>query len=205
MGSVDLADHLRGTYRIDNGVRNRKWWWSILFWSVGVMLTNAYIMYIKINVSDGAEKKNLLSHHDFRKAIAFSWINQKEYTAEFAASISPTLSRKRKAPGASSVASSLTMDSPMTTSSSKRLARVLDQSIHPTGALSIRLDTKYDHLPQRTTTSKARCALHRWAGVEMWSSIFFVRLVMLTCAWIATNISIRTWILFGQKRRFWIN
>ena len=42
------------------------------------MLTNAYIMYIKINVSDGAEKKNLLSHHDFWKAIAFAWINQKE-------------------------------------------------------------------------------------------------------------------------------
>ena len=56
MGSVDLADKLQGTYRIDNVVRNRKWWWSILFWSVGVMLTNAYIMYIKINVSDGVEK-----------------------------------------------------------------------------------------------------------------------------------------------------
>ena len=26
MGGVDLADQLRGTYRIDKGVRNRKWW-----------------------------------------------------------------------------------------------------------------------------------------------------------------------------------
>ena len=67
-------------------------------------------MYIKINVSDGADKKNLLSHHEFRKAIAFAWINQKEYTAEFTASIPPTLSRKQKAPGASSVASPLTME-----------------------------------------------------------------------------------------------
>ena len=89
----------------------------------------------------------------------------------------PTLSRKRKAPGASSVASSLTIDSPMTTSSSKRSARVSDQSLHPTRALSIHLGTKYNHLPQRTTTLKARCAIHRWVGVEMRSSIFFC----LTC------------------------
>ena len=31
MGDVDLADQLRGVYRIDRFVRNRKWWWSMLF------------------------------------------------------------------------------------------------------------------------------------------------------------------------------
>ena len=30
MRGVDLADQLRGTYCIDKGVRNRKWWWYIL-------------------------------------------------------------------------------------------------------------------------------------------------------------------------------
>ena len=31
MGNVDIADQLRAFYRIDTWLRNRKWWWSILF------------------------------------------------------------------------------------------------------------------------------------------------------------------------------
>ena len=31
MGNVDIADQLRGFYRVDIWLRNRKWWWSILF------------------------------------------------------------------------------------------------------------------------------------------------------------------------------
>ena len=42
MGGVDIADQLRGVYRIDRWVRNWKWWWSILFWSIGVSRTNAW-------------------------------------------------------------------------------------------------------------------------------------------------------------------
>ena len=57
MGNVDLADQLRGTYRLDKSTRNRKWWWSIMFWSLGVMLTNAYIMYVKVNTLEYGVKK----------------------------------------------------------------------------------------------------------------------------------------------------
>ena len=56
MGGVDLADQLRGTYRIDKGVLNRKWWWSILFWSIGVMITNAYVIYLHVNIGNGIKK-----------------------------------------------------------------------------------------------------------------------------------------------------
>ena len=49
MGNVDIADQLRGVYRLDTWVRNRKWWWSIVFWSLGTMMTNAYIIYLKVN------------------------------------------------------------------------------------------------------------------------------------------------------------
>ena len=71
MGSVDLADQLRGSYRLDKNTRNRKWWWSIMFWSIGVMLKNAHIMYMKVNMEEyGVAKKDLMTHHDFKKAIA---------------------------------------------------------------------------------------------------------------------------------------
>ena len=57
MGGVDLADQLRGTYHIYKGVWNRKWWWSILFWSIGVMITNAYVIYLHVNLENGILKK----------------------------------------------------------------------------------------------------------------------------------------------------
>ena len=64
MGHVDLAAQLRGTYRPDIWLRNRKWWWSIWFWALCVMLTNAYILYVKVNEEYGIEKTDLLSQHE---------------------------------------------------------------------------------------------------------------------------------------------
>ena len=48
MGNVDIADQLRGFYRVDIWLHNRKWWCAILFWAFGVCITNAYILYIKV-------------------------------------------------------------------------------------------------------------------------------------------------------------
>ena len=56
IGGVDIADQLQGAYRIDKGVWNKKWWWSILFWSIGVMITNAYVIYLHINIDNGMKK-----------------------------------------------------------------------------------------------------------------------------------------------------
>ena len=77
IGGVDLADKLRGTYRIEKVLRNRKLWWYILFWSIGVMINNAYVIYLHVNLENGI-KKNTLSHHDFRKAVALAWTNKLE-------------------------------------------------------------------------------------------------------------------------------
>jgi hypothetical protein len=71
MGHVDVADQLRGSYQIDiYDVRNRKWWRAILFWAFGTLLTNAYVVYIKVNIAEGVDQKQLLSHYEFRKQIA---------------------------------------------------------------------------------------------------------------------------------------
>ena len=48
MNNVDLADQLRNCYRFNHWFRNRKWWWSIYLWSLGVAATNAFVMYLKL-------------------------------------------------------------------------------------------------------------------------------------------------------------
>ena len=61
MDGVDLADQLWVTYRIYKGLWNRKWWWSILFWSIGVMVTNAYVIYLHVNIENGIKKRFMIT------------------------------------------------------------------------------------------------------------------------------------------------
>jgi len=53
MGNVDIADQLSGAYDFQHWLRNRKWWWSIWWWALGVIVFNAYVMYVKVNLDDG--------------------------------------------------------------------------------------------------------------------------------------------------------
>ena len=42
MNNVDVADQLRGSYRIDRWMRKQKWWWSMFFWCFQMLMTNSY-------------------------------------------------------------------------------------------------------------------------------------------------------------------
>ena len=75
MGDVGVADQLRKNYRFDHWLRKRKWWWSIMFWDIGVILVNAYIVYRRDNLEYGESKSDLLSQHNFRKQVAMAWIS----------------------------------------------------------------------------------------------------------------------------------
>ena len=57
MGDVDVADQLRGVYRLDHWERNSKWWWSMLFWYMGVLLTNYYRLYLQMCKEEGVKPR----------------------------------------------------------------------------------------------------------------------------------------------------
>ena len=99
MGDVDLADQLRGTYRLDVGVRNRKWWWSLIFWDFGVMLVNLYVVYCAVQLANGTPTRDWISHHDFRRDIALYWINPKMYRKENNTIVVESAGRRRNSEG----------------------------------------------------------------------------------------------------------
>ena len=69
MNSTDIADQLRNTYRPDHWMRNRKWWWSIFIWSLGVARVNAWKIYNELYDAEKKEKREGLplkwSHREF--------------------------------------------------------------------------------------------------------------------------------------------
>ena len=67
IGDVDKSDQLRNNFRFDDWLRKRKWWWSIMFWSIGIILVNAYIVYRRENLKAGVSKSDLLLQHNLRK------------------------------------------------------------------------------------------------------------------------------------------
>ena len=74
IGNVDIADQLRLHYRMDHWLRNKKWWWSILFWALGVILTNSCILYTKICDEEEVPKKNCYTHYKFLREVGMYWM-----------------------------------------------------------------------------------------------------------------------------------
>ena len=171
MGHVDVADQLRGSYRIDIYVRNCKWWWAIMFWAFGTLLTNAYVVYNKVNIAEGVDRKQLLSHYDFRKEIALNWLDPMYVPRTHQVKDAPT---KEKTTGLMSLFSSPSSVSTITTASS-RATFCTDLSLAENGALQCRLNTTMSHLPSRKRGIRPQCALHSWTGSRNQSDILYCR------------------------------
>ena len=69
MEDVDVAYQLRNNYRFDHWLRKRKWWWYIIFWDIGVILVNAYIVYRRVNLEAGVSKSDLLLQQNFGRKL----------------------------------------------------------------------------------------------------------------------------------------
>ena len=77
MRNVDIADQLRGFYCVNIWLRNRKWWWSILFWAFSVCITNVYILYVKVCDEECVPQTNRHTQYELRKEAGLFWLNHK--------------------------------------------------------------------------------------------------------------------------------
>lgn len=193
MGSVDLADQLRNTYRYDSQWhRNRKWWWAVWWWGYQVLLTNAYKLYHNFHLQH--QSFAVMSHYDFIKSIALAWIDQETYwpsrnsrkrrsegvTIEDGCRSGRGRSRRSLHLGTSSSTGAIvgggsttaSDDSTLTFSYSainvpvtrNRNITMNNASLDPhKGSLKSRLNKSITHYPQRSKNKRAKCQLHRWA------------------------------------------
>ena len=78
MNSTDIADQLRGNYRPDRWMRQRKWWWAFFIWAIGVAGVNAYRIYEVIYDEEEAKKMLGLpkrwSHAKFLEELVYDFI-----------------------------------------------------------------------------------------------------------------------------------
>ena len=95
MNSVDMADQLRNCYRFNHWFRNRKWWWSIFLWCLGVAATNAFIMYDRIFDEEAGKKKEgmprKLNHLEFLCELLFDLMGRHSDDAELGNDDAPVL------------------------------------------------------------------------------------------------------------------
>lgn len=78
MNAVDLADQLRNCYRFNHWFRNRKWWWAIFLWALGVGATNAYKMYERMYEEEKAKREHGLpekwTHLQFLQELIYDFL-----------------------------------------------------------------------------------------------------------------------------------
>jgi hypothetical protein len=141
-----------------------------MFWAFGTLLTNAYVVYIKVNIAEGVDRKQLLSHYNFRKEVALNWLDSSYEARTHQIKDAPS----KKTTGLMSLFSSPSSVSTITTSSS-RAAFCTDSSLSQNGLLQCRLDTTLSHLPSRKRGNRPQCALHSWTGTRKAGDMLYCR------------------------------
>ena len=170
MRDVDISDQLRNSYRFDHWLRKTKWWWSMFFWGIGVELVNAYKMYRTYNLNMGIQEKNLMSHYDFRRAIAVAYVGSGETMMPGSISATARKTKRKLTPRASFSGTDTSAGSRRSArlyappKKKTKCARFTNASLSANGTLRCRLATNLRHFARPPSSKKAHCQLHRWAS-----------------------------------------
>eukprot|EP00536_Pseudo-nitzschia_multiseries_P014798 jgi/Psemu1/40172/gm1.40172_g len=166
MGGVDIADQLRGVYRLDSWVWYRKLWWSVMFWAIGVLLTNVYKLYLSVWEHEGVKNPHYKAHYNFRRAIGKYWVDPQAVDVEAKARmffISSTADQFDVSPLTTTTATATSTSDDDTTS--QKSARVNDATLIDGGALGCRVQRNLDHFPFKVK-KRTQCAMHKWLGLR---------------------------------------
>jgi hypothetical protein len=156
-----------------------------MFWAFGTLLTNAYVVYIKVNIAEGVDRKQLLSHYEFRKQIALNWLDS---------SYEPTTNEikdgPRKKNGSTTLFSSPSSVSVITTASS-RANFCTDTSLSENVILQCRLDTTLSRLPSKKKETDSNVLYIHGLASERSVTYCIVNPVVFICVLIVMKSSTR--------------
>ena len=76
MGGTDIVDQICGSYPFDHSLRNYKWWYSIFWWGLKVLIVNSYKYYCRYLKDINKEP---MSHYVLQKIIALIWMDKENY------------------------------------------------------------------------------------------------------------------------------
>jgi hypothetical protein len=217
---VDVADQLRGNYRMDRWIRQYKWWWSIWIWGYGVLLVNAYVFYLKVMDENGVAKKDRLTHLEFRREIALAWCSKDEPTLKQRRKANlpnPTVlamkrkpppeptpparvTRRKTTPPAEKPPDSIVAVAKATKDASDKKGKacaITDNSLTSTNgpyARRLEFDSKCQHW-MTEVPNRPKCALHRWACGNDTSYRFNV----FSCTFCMVNLCIDCFRIFHSE------
>jgi hypothetical protein len=120
----------------------------------------------------GIQEKNLMSHYDFRRAIAVAYVGSGETMIPGSISATARKTKRKLSPRASFSGTDTSAGSRRSArlyappKKKTKCARFTNASLSANGNLRCRLviNTNQRHLPLPPSIKKAHCQLHRWAS-----------------------------------------
>ena len=152
MDGADIDEHIRGSYRFENWLRNFKWWHSIFWWGVQLLMMNSYncyCEYLKV------VQETLMNHYEYQKMIALFWLDKQYFD-----------NKPPRIPQEDGSICTLSTTSSTVWSCGSTRSQISANALNPlTGALKGRLNIGTAHWPLKTSSAginKANCQMHWW-------------------------------------------